>query len=90
MTTRGKTQILDHAEYRKQLQEKHIREKKYYCEKCDMAYRDQYQLDRHTRGKKHNNNYIIYYCTFAGCSYSNNTEFHRNKHLLSRKHRIST
>ena len=76
----------DRSEYRINLQARHIREKKYYCIKCDMAYRDKYQLDRHKDGKKHNNNYTWYYCTYDGCSYKNNTRFHRDKHLLSRKH----
>lgn len=74
-------------EYRRNLFNSNIENKKYYCDKCNKAYRDKTQLNRHLRSKKHNGILTRYKCTHAECSYESKAQYHLNKHLQSRKHR---
>ncbi len=60
--------------------------KRYYCEKCDMAFSDNYHLNTHLDGKKHNDRYIVYKCPHEDCDYVAKTQYTIDKHSKCRKH----
>jgi len=72
---------------KKNLLKRNVRDKKYYCERCNKAYRDSTELSRHLRSNKHNNIKVRYKCPHTGCGYENKAQYHLTKHLESRKHR---
>lgn len=65
--------------------QKAIDEKKYYCEECEIVYRDVIQLTNHINGMKHNpERYITYDCD--KCKFYTKNKYDFNRHCLSRKH----
>lgn len=73
--------------YRQQLRKLDLDNNKYHCDKCNLSYRDIYELNRHYKSKKHTKKYKRYPCPFEDCDYKSNGNYHLQKHLESRKHK---
>ena len=66
---------------------RNIEEKKYYCEECKKAYRDQEKYTKHLASMKHNpGRYKSYTCPNEACAYTTPLKSRINLHYTSQKH----
>lgn len=70
--------------YKKALRKKHVDNKTYYCEKCDVAFQGSYNLNRHLKRDTHINFKKLYTC--HECKYASSLLSRFKRHTKTKKH----
>ena len=70
---------------------KNIKNKKYYCEKCERAYSENKSLNIHLKSNKHNDIHVNYECNLIDiykreCKFNTRDKLLYTRHLKTKKH----